>query len=118
MPDCEGDIPSQLHCLRVIVEPEAEEGKRNFALPFVMRGIVLAPADEICNGTREGVRADAFRRVGYFELKRKEGGILYPDLVSGPVVETKSSLPARWPYPDVDPEGFFGGCEERLIWIE
>jgi hypothetical protein len=118
LPDCEGDTPLQLHCLGVKVEPEAEEGKRNFKLPFVMRGIVLAPTNEICNATREAVRADTFRRVGFFELKRREGGILYPDLASGPLVEERPSLPARWPYPDVDPEGFFRGCKERLIWIE
>jgi len=42
-------------------------GKRNFILPFAMRGIVLAPANEICNATREAVRADTFRR---FELNK------------------------------------------------
>jgi hypothetical protein len=79
------------------------------ALPFAVRGVAPAPvaAGEESNGGGGG-GAEVLRRVGYFELKRKEGELRYPDVAfSGPVFRTKSTLPARWPYPDVDPEGFF-----------
>jgi hypothetical protein len=125
LPDSEGDMPTDLFCLGIRVEPKSEEQKRNFELPFVMRGIVLVPlpADVTSAQTmttiQDGTEVEVFRRVGYFELKRREGELRYPDLAfSGPVSVRNATLPARWPYPDVDPEGFFSGCREELICVE
>jgi hypothetical protein len=84
-------------------------------------GVALAPvaAGEESDGGG-GAGAEALRRVGYFELKRKEGELRYPDVAfSRGHCLGRSQL--YWRGGSIRMwirRGFFGGCMERLIWIE
>jgi hypothetical protein len=108
LPDSEDDMPAELLCPRLRVEPESEEGKHNFVLPFVVCDIalVLVPVRAPASGGAvpavttaaggEGSVGEVFRRLGYFELRRRKVEVRYTDLTfSGPVSLTKVTLPAR-----------------------
>lgn len=66
---------------------------------------------------REPARPRTYRRVGYFELRHKDGGLLWPDIISGQISPRGMREPVRRP-PNTDPLDLFGEhCPEKVIKI-
>jgi hypothetical protein len=101
-------LSSQLFCLRIAVQPQSRKDKEDFDVPWATRGIALMRAD---HGT------EAYRRVGYFELIRTQGGITFPHSFRALSRERFYGRGRRAPPPNIDVMGFFEGCEERVVTI-
>ena len=108
LPDTLDDIPEQLHCLQIRVEPTTQVFKNDPLRLWVVRGLALTPT---------GRSPNEFRRVGYIELERTDKGLTYPDILTGALSHRNAYEPIR-KWPNVDPHGFFGdGCEERELVV-
>lgn len=106
VPDTSDGIPTELYCLQLKVEPAKDVDKADPLALWVVRGLALTPTYRA---------ADEYQRVGYFELNFQSNGLIWPDVLSGPLSERAPWLPIRKP-PTIDPHGFFGpDCPEVEI---
>ena len=108
LPDTIDEIPEQIHCLQIRVEPTTQVFKNDPLRLWVVRGLALTPT---------GRSSNKYRRVGYIELERTDEGLTYPDIWTGALSYRNAYEPIRQ-WPNVDPHGFFrDGCEERELVI-
>ena len=100
------DLPQDIYCLQIKVEPASDLGKNDLLRVWAVRRLALTPT---------GRAENEFTRVGYFELERKGEDLRWPDIATGRLSHRNVYDPIRR-WPDVDPHGFFGeGCEEKEI---
>jgi len=111
VPDAKEDIPEELYCLKIVVQPETKVGKEDFDIPWATRGLALAREDDVSN---------RYRRVGYIEMNRTHGGVSIPGTFSQPwktSFTSHDSRAIRSPPPDLDVNGFFKNIEATEIVI-
>lgn len=111
VPDAEEEIPEEIYCLKIVVQPETRVDKEDFDIPWATRGLALA---------RENDASDRYRRVGYIEMNRTHGGVSIPGTFSQPWKTSLKSHDARAirsPPPDLDVNGFFKDIEATEIII-
>lgn len=107
VPDTLEEMPEDIYCLRIVVEPEADGMKDDFGIPWATRGLVLRPT-----GTES-----EYKRIGYFELNKTHGSFTWPGVWKGQLSNRGVVLPIRRPGPVIDVEGFFDGCADEEICI-
>jgi hypothetical protein len=111
VPDAEEDIPEELYCLKIVVQPETRVDKEDFNIPWATRGLALARENDVSN---------RYRRVGYIEINRTHGGVSIPGTFSQPWKASLKSLGSRAirsPPPDLDVNAFFKDIEATEIVI-
>ena len=106
LPDVSEDVPHEIYCLQIKLEPETEEGRMNPFNLWLNRGIAVVPID----GSDTCLE---YRRVGYIELSCEAPRLRYPTIVG---FGRRGIEPSREPL-NIDPHNFFGDVEEREITL-
>jgi len=105
IPDTLDDIPSEIHCLQIVVKPDCRSGEEDFSVPYVTRGLALVPIEP---GRGDSVNECAYRRIGYIEIEHTLGGVTAPNTFSLPWnSRAEDGRAVRSPAPNIDVAGFF-----------
>ena len=98
----------KVFCLRIVVEPR-ESFREDFIYPWVTRGLALVRFGDLSDAT--------YKRVGYIELQREQGGISFSHGIQR-LDQGLYQSGTRYPPPNIDKTRFFEECEEEVISIE
>lgn len=110
LPDYTENLPSEIYCLQIKIQPYTLSFKRDPTKLWVTRGLALTPTN---------MGPGHFIRVGYFEIDRIEDKDLrWPTVFSGPLSPRVPYEPVRRRDPEIDPSWFFRDrkVEDIVIW--